>query len=117
MKVVDLGKRIIEIAQLTGGELVVARSADLIRMGQQPVVIFSGHIYIDIVVPRYKSLVTDGSEECSSRQVIPDPVLLTDLRKDFEESEFSLLHFLQIQFLHFTVIVSHVYYRSVCYFL
>ena len=39
MKIIDLGKRIIEVAELAGRQLVVAGSIDLIGKGQEPVII------------------------------------------------------------------------------
>ena len=55
LQVIDLGEGIIEIAQFTGGEFIVARGADLIRVGKKLVIVLSGHVHTSMCVRKWPS--------------------------------------------------------------
>ena len=100
MEVIDLGKRIVEVSKFAGDELVIAGRIDLVRVLEQAVIIISGHIDINVVVPGYKALVAHRAKERSARKIVADPVFLTDIHEVLKDLQFSLLNLGKIQLFH-----------------
>ena len=117
MKIVDLGKGIVQVSQFTGRQLIVAGCVDLICVGKQTVIILSRHVYVYIIVPGNKALMTDSAEKSPPCKIIPDPVPFADVCKDLKDPELSLLNLTEVQFLHFASIIIHLLHHSISHIL
>ena len=81
------------ISFLRIGTLETERSGKLLcRHRHQFVIITAGHIHINVIVPRNKSLMTDGSEKRTAIQCHLQPVFITYFHEPHKHVQLDVPH-------------------------